>query len=94
LAFTFSSTPTTPIRSRWLGTSRNFTSPSTEGSQDFCLFALKYPEVIKGTAEFGMDFVEQVECDLQVEMRVAELSDCVLKWPRLPGRRPIGFSAT
>src|SRR5258708_6787485 len=79
--FTLGSTPATPIDGPLAGTSRNFTLPSTEGGQDFSLLALGHLEVIKSTAKFRMDFVEHLGSDLQVEMCIAQLTGCILKWP-------------
>src|SRR6266508_5740298 len=77
---TFGSTPTTPIDSFWLGTSRHLVLPSVEGGHGFPLLTLGHLEVIKGAAEFRGDLVEHIGWDLQVEVGVAKLSGHVLKW--------------
>jgi hypothetical protein len=78
---TLGSTPSAPIDSPRLRTSRNFALISGEGGQDLSLLGLGHVEVIKSVGKFRRDFVEHGGCDLQVEMRIAQLSAGVLEWP-------------
>ena len=55
---TLGSTPSAPIDSPRLRTSRNFALLSGEGGQDLSLLALGHIEVIKGIGKFRGDFVE------------------------------------
>src|SRR4029450_7766100 len=74
------SMPPTPIDRVRIGTSDHLALPSIEGVQHFFPLRLWHLEVIKGAAEFGRDLIKHLRGDLQVEMRVAQLSGRVLEW--------------